>query len=257
MQACSVLAFDWNFCRPYFFVPVILMLGGVVRGATGFGGAMVMILPLSRILSLSEAIALSLFLELFGPLMLIKSAVRMVQSNVSGQRLLLAFTGWAILGLPIGLVLQGGLDTALVGSLMSLAIMSIASMMLLGWKVLPKPSLWATRGVGFGCGTLIAMTGIGGPIAAIYFLRGFGDSRLPRSMMHLFVSVMSITTLAGMVIGGLVKSHIFLGMLAGLPIYVFASWLGQRLSDRLSPEVLKNASLVLILLGSAVFFISQ
>jgi uncharacterized membrane protein YfcA len=68
---------------------------------------------------------------------------------------------------------------------------------------------------------------------------------------------MSITTLAGMVIGGLVKSHIFLGMLVGLPIYVFASWLGQRLSDRLSPEVLKNASLVLILLGSAVFFISQ
>jgi uncharacterized membrane protein YfcA len=257
MQTCSVLAFNWETCQPYFFVPIILMLGGVVRGATGFGGAMVMILPLSRILSLSEAIALSLFLELFGPLMLMKSALRTVQAHVSGGRLLKSFTGWAVMGLPVGLTLQRGLDAGLVGSLMSIAIMLIASMMLLGWQVLPKPSRWATRGIGFGCGSLIAMTGIGGPIAAVYFLRGFGDSRLPRSMMHLFVSVMSITTLTGMVVGGLVDSQIFLGMLVGLPIYILASWSGQRLSDQLSPEVLKRASLTLILFGSAVFFVSQ
>jgi uncharacterized membrane protein YfcA len=45
--------------------------------------------------------------------------------------------------------------------------------------------------------------------------------------------------------------------MVGLPIYIFASWKGQRLSDQLSPAVLKKASLVLILAGSAVFFVSQ
>ena len=56
----------------------IFLLGGLVRGATGFGGAMVMILPLASIYAMPQAIAISILLELFGPLLLLRSAFRQV-----------------------------------------------------------------------------------------------------------------------------------------------------------------------------------
>ena len=53
---------------------LVTLLGGLFRGAAGFGGAMVMTLPLSLVFPPQQAIVMVLILELVGPAFLLKRA---------------------------------------------------------------------------------------------------------------------------------------------------------------------------------------
>jgi uncharacterized membrane protein YfcA len=89
----------------------VFIVAGLVRGATGFGGAMVMILPLATIFSMPQAIAISFVLEFFGPLLILKSALHRVMASAKAMVLLKSFLFWSVVGLPLGSFLQGYLNS--------------------------------------------------------------------------------------------------------------------------------------------------
>ena len=234
----------------------IFLLGGLVRGATGFGGAMVMILPLATIFSMPQAIAISFVLEFFGPLFILNAALRRVRQSPDSMALLKSFLLWSVLGLPLGSLLQSYLDSEIVGLIASLTIAAIALAMLVRFKsVALKVSEGLTRGVAVVCGTLITLTGVSGPIVATYFLLGVSDGLLTRAMMHVYVTLICIVTLAILFGLGLAGSEVLPVLILGLPIYILASSAGQRLTDFMSPYRLRQLVLVFILLSSVVFLV--
>jgi uncharacterized membrane protein YfcA len=234
----------------------IFLLGGLVRGATGFGGAMVMILPLASIYAMPQAIAISILLELFGPLLLLRSAFRQVYDKAHTYRLLHKFVLWSVLGLPIGLFAQGILDTNVVGLIASFVIAFIALAMLVGaQRLLPRVSNNVSRGLGLACGSLIALTGIGGPVAASYFMNAINEPRLVRSMMHLYATVMSIATITLMLGVGFVGKELFPPLALGLPVYIIATSAGQHLTGFISPNRLRQFILLFILASSGFFLL--
>ena len=235
---------------------LIALIGGVVRGATGFGGALVMILPLAAIYSMPQAIAISISLELFGPLFLIWAAVKRVYSHALASQILKQFIFWSVLGLPIGLIVQGSLDSNLVGMIASTAIAFMVLMMLIGaHRSLPRVSSRVARGLGLACGSLIALTGIGGPLAATYFLNEIKEPALMRSMMHLYATAMSVATISLMLGFGFVGMNLLPALAVGLPIYIGATLLGQHLTSLISAERLRLVILLFILASSGVYLL--
>lgn len=235
---------------------MVFLLAGIVRGATGFGGAMVMILPLATIFSMPQAIAISFALEFFGPLLIFKAALRRVMASAQAMGLLKTFLFWSVVGLPVGSLLQGYLNSDTVGFLASLTIGGIALLMLSRFKRLTlKVSEATTRTVAVVCGTLITLTGVSGPIVATYFLIAVSDGLLTRAMMHVFVTLICVFTL-GILFGlGLAGSEVLPVLILGLPIYVLASAVGQRLTDLMPAPRLRQLVLIFILLSSFVFLI--
>lgn len=247
---------DPNLSSHLFMLVGIFLLGGLVRGATGFGGAMVMILPLATIFSMPQAIAISFVLEFFGPLFLLKAALRRVKESRESIALLKSFLIWSVLGLPLGSVLQSHLNSELVGLIASMTIAGIALAMLVGLKSFAlKVSARLTRGVAVVCGTLITLTGVSGPIVATYFLLGVSDGLLTRAMMHVYVTLICIFTLAILFGLGLAGPEVLPVLVLGLPIYILASSAGQRLTDLMSPYRLRQLVLVFILISSIMFLI--
>lgn len=230
------------------------VIGGVVRGATGFGGALVMILPLAYIYAMPQAIAISILLELFGPLLLLRSAFRQVYRHEYAFDVLRRFAFWSILGLPIGLFAQGSLNTDLVGLIASFAIAFMALFMLVGAQSfsLTIPSSFS-RWLGLACGGLIALTGIGGPVAASYFMSTINEPVLVRSMMHLYATVMSIVTIILMLGIGFVGNELIPALAFGLPIYIVATLAGQHVTSFISSERLRQVILIFVLTSSGFF----
>lgn len=234
----------------------VFIVAGLVRGATGFGGAMVMILPLATIYSMPQAIAISFVLEFFGPLFILKSALHRVMASAKAMVLLKSFLFWSVVGLPLGSFLQGYLNSETVGFIASLTIAGIALMMLSGFKRMTfKVSNAMTRGVAVVCGTLITLTGVSGPIVATYFLLGVSDGFLTRAMMHVFVTFICVFTLVILFGLGLAGPEVFPVLILGLPIYVLASAVGQRLTDFMPAHRLRQFVLIFILLSSVLFLI--
>ena len=235
---------------------MVFLLAGIVRGATGFGGAMVMILPLATIFSMPQAIAISFVLEFFGPLLIFKAALRRVRQSSKALNLLRSFLIWSVLGLPLGSFLQAYLDPETVGFVASLTIAGIALLMLSGFKRLVlKVSDATTRVVAVVCGTLITLTGVSGPIVATYFLIAVSDGLLTRAMMHVFVTLICVFTLAILFGLGLAGPEVIPVLIFGLPIYVLASAVGQRLTDFMPAERLRQLVLIFIVINSLVFLI--
>jgi uncharacterized membrane protein YfcA len=234
----------------------IFLLGGLVRGATGFGGAMVMILPLAMIFSMPQAIAISFVLEFFGPLLILRAALRRVMNSPESLGLLKSFLFWSVLGLPLGSLLQRYLNSETVGFITSLTIATIALAMLFRFtRVTLRVTARLTRLVAMICGTLITLTGVSGPIVATYFLLGVSDGLLTRAMMHVYVTFICVFTLAILFGLGLAGAEVLPVLVLGLPIYILASATGQRLTDFMSPCRLRQLVLVFILLSSVVFLV--
>ena len=169
----------------------IAAVAGVVRGITGFGGAMVMSPPLALLLGPQLAVPVVLLLEGVAAAPMVVETRRLVRWRVIGPIAAASF-----LTVPLGGYVLLTAEPQLLRRAIAAIVIVFALLMLRGWRY-SGPQRTAT-GVGLGAvaGAMLGATSVGGPPVILYLLAGPDRIEITRANLTLFVVLSSAAGLA-------------------------------------------------------------
>jgi uncharacterized protein len=221
---------------------MIALAGGLVRGTTGFGAAMVMTPPLALLLGPQTAVPVTLLLEAFAAAPMLPGALRLAKLRIIGP-----ICAAAIATLPIGGHLLAGASPVALRRAISITVIVFALALLSGRRYPGEPRLLTSLGVGALSGTTLVTTSIGAPPVILYLLSGPDSAAVTRANLTLYVMVLSAAGLVALALGGLIT----------LPTLYSAAWMalpflggvlaGARLFARLSDVRFRRTVMVFMM----------
>ena len=134
-------------------------VGGLVRGFTGFGTAMVFIPVASLFLTPVSAIAALVVMDIFGPAPLLRRAWRAVDRAELGRLVL-----GGLIGIPLGTLALPALDPVAFRWGVSATSLTLLAVLASGWRYEGRPTARLMLAIGFAAGFLGGLAGLPGPI---------------------------------------------------------------------------------------------
>jgi hypothetical protein len=206
-----------------------VVLAGVLRGITGFGGAMLMTPLLSIVLGGIPAIVVVLVMEAAAALIMVPA----IYGDVPIGRLML-LTAPACLTVPIGSAVLTSLDPSSSRRLIGAAVVAFSLALMSGIRYSRKPTPPWTAAIGALSGVLLGATSIGAPPVILFLLSGPDPARTTRGILTAFISV---TSLIGLVATLLIGKHVSLPVSWSCVlcvIYLGSIFIGMKLFHRLN-----------------------
>ncbi len=205
-------------------------MAGLVRGTTGFGGAMVMAPPLALLLGPKVAVPVALLLETFAAAPMLPAAWALAR-----WRLIAPIIAAAVAAVPVGGVLLAGASALTLRRVISGTVIVFALALLSGRRYQGEPRLLTSICVGALSGTTLVATSIGAPPVILYLLSGPDTAAVTRANLTLYLVALSAAGLVALAFGGLVTlPTLQLAALMAVPFMggvVAGSRLFARLSD--------------------------
>lgn len=148
------------------WVPVIAitLVGGAVRGFTGFGGPAIMILVLNQFYAPAWVLALVLLIDYAANIQLIPTTVRHV-----AWRSLLPLVVTSTVAIPFGVHILQGLDPLWLKRGIALLVGASACVMLANWRYRREVGMASAVLVGLVSGIILGATFIALPIMIFFF----------------------------------------------------------------------------------------
>lgn len=228
-------------------VLAIAAIAGVMRGITGFGGAMLMGPPLGMLLGPVTAVAIALVLEAAAGVVMIPGAMADLRPKLFAQLIVPA-----CLAIPIGTSLLVGLDPLLARKLIAAMVLVSSLAMAAGLRYTREAGSGLTIGIGGLAGLLLGATGIGGPPVVLFLLSGPVIARHARAILVMFVTVTSLIGLVALAWNGVLGRDLVRLILLTLPVYLVGVVVGVRVFARLTDGRARFVSLGLMLLLGAL-----
>jgi uncharacterized membrane protein YfcA len=228
-----------------FAVLGVVTAAGLVRGTTGFGGAMLMTPVLSVLLGPIPAVVTALFLETAAALVMFPDALPKAR-----WRTLAAVT------VPLGGYFLLTVDPAVARKMISAVVIVFSLMLLLGFRYSGSPRVITSLVLGSVVGALLGATSIGAPPVILYLLSGPDPVAVTRANLTIFVTAISVIGLIMLAAAGAISGSLAASAMLLVVPFLLATWLGGQLFARLSDVGARRFALVLMLcLGTASIFI--
>jgi uncharacterized protein len=228
----------------------IVVVAGLVRGTTGFGGAMMMTPVLSVLLSPVNAVVVALLLETAGALVMFPDALPKAQ-----WRTLLYLTLPAIVTVPIGGYLLLTLDPGIARKIISGVVIFFSSILLFGYRYGGTPRVATSLALGSVVGVLLGATSVGAPPVILYLLSGPDSIAVTRANLTVFVTSISVIGLVMLAAAGAINGALAITAAALTLPFLASIWVGSKLFGRLSDANVRRFALGLMLcVGVFSFF---
>lgn len=221
-------------------------LGGLVRGATGFGGAMVMTPVLSVLLGPIAAVISALLLETFAAAPMLRDAARKAH-----WRTILPICAVACLTAPLGAYLLSTLDPLLARRAIAATVLVFALVLLTGIRYRGKQRLGTSMALGATSGVLVGATSVGAPPVILYLLASSDPPDVTRANLTLFVTIISLAALGALLWRGMLDGPNSLTALLLSPLFLGGVWLGSRLYGKLDAAQMRRWTLIFLVVVSA------
>lgn len=223
-------------------VIAIVAAAGLVRGITGFGGAMLMSPVLSVLLGPVPTVVTALTLETAAALVMFPEAIPKVR-----WRVLTFLTVPALLTVPIGGYILLTVDPAIARKMIAGVVVLFSAMLLLGLRYHGAPRPATSIALGSLVGALLGATSVGAPPVILYLLSGPDPIAVTRANLTVFVTAISLIGVVMLAAAGAITWQVgtFAAFLT-IP-YLLATWLGGRLFARLSDQHVRRLALFLML----------
>ncbi len=224
---------------PLAWALVIAGIGGLVRGTTGFGAAMVMTPPLALLLGPKVAVPVTLLLETFAAAPMLRPA-----AVIARWRVIAPICVAAVLAVPLGGLLLAGASPMTLRRAIALTVMVFSLALLSGRRYQGAQRLSTSVGLGALSGTMLGATSIGAPPVILYLLSGPDPIAVTRANLTLYVVVISGAGLVMLWASGLLTlPTLQLAALLALP-FISGVLLGARLFSRFSDQRFRQATMV-------------
>ena len=223
----------------------IAAVAGVVRGITGFGGAMVMAPPLALLLGPSLAVPVVLLLESVAATPMLVQTRRQVRWRVVGPIL-----AAACLAAPLGSYVLVVAEPQLLRRAIAAIVIVFSLLLLFGWRYAGKQRMGTSVGIGAVSGAMLGATSIGGPPVILYLLSGPDPIESTRANLSLYIAGSALAGLAAMWAGGVLPVTAIAAGLLLAPGYLVGLAGGVRAFSRFNDVRFRRFTLLLLIVVS-------
>jgi uncharacterized protein len=210
-------------------VIVVVTLAGLIRGITGFGGAMLMAPPLSLLIGAVPTVVTALILETAAAVVMFPDAWRKINKRVLFYLILpTCFT------VPIGGYFLLTLDPLIARKIISGVVVVFSLMLLSGLRYSGPHRPSTSLVLGSVVGVLLGATSIGAPPVILYLLSGPDPQDVTRANLTVFVTAISAIGLIMLLVAGAYTTQLTVSAFLLCIPYLAATWLGGTLFARMS-----------------------
>lgn len=228
-------------------VIVVAILGGLVRGLTGFGGALVMTVPLAMAIGPQRAVLTVVLLEAVASVTMLRDAL-----GAANLRVVAPIALASCLTVPLGGYLLLTADAQVLRQLMAGIVIIFSLMLLRGMRYSGAQRLGTSVLIGAASGLLLGATSMGGPPVILYVLSGPDPARVNRANLNLCVGAMTGAGVVMLSVSGIMSVQGALGALLLAPCFLAGVRLGIRFFPRLDEQLFRRVTLVLLASVSAL-----
>ena len=224
----------------------IAALAGVIRGITGFGGAMVMSPPLALLLGPLVAVPVALLLESIAGAPMMVQTRRLVRWRVVGPIL-----AAACVMIPLGTYILVRVDPPIMRRVIAAVVVVFSLLLLRGWRYSGEHRPSTGIGLGALSGAMVGATGMGGPPVILYLLAGPDRIDITRANLTLYVGAISAGALVMLWVHGVLDLRAALVGATLAPGYYGGMNFGIRLFSRFNDQRFRQFTLLFMLAVSA------
>ena len=217
------------------------VLAGVVRGFSGFGGAMVLVPILAATYGPQTAVPVMVLTDFVLTLPLAWAA-----RHRCAWREIMPLTGGYALALPGGIAVLLVADPTLLTRATGLMVLALAALMALGFRRRAATTRGAAAGVGLAAGFLSGSTGIGGPPVVLFWLGGRDPAPQVRANLLVLFTLVGALSLTLLTASGLNTRTTLTFTAVLMPVYGLGLLAGARGFTGLSERVYRPAARILI-----------
>lgn len=223
----------------------IAAVAGVVRGITGFGGAMVMAPPLALLLGPQLAVPAVMLLESIAATPMLVQTRRQVHWGVISPILVAA-----CLAAPFGSYVLVVAEPELLRRAIATFVIVFSLVLMRGWRYTGRQRTGTSLAIGAVSGAMLGATSIGGPPVVIYLLSGPDPIESTRANLALFVTGTALASLAALWAGGALHGTAIAAGLLLAPGYLAGLAGGVRAFSRLDDARFRRFTLILLIVIS-------
>jgi uncharacterized membrane protein YfcA len=239
MTAVWAAAVDWHLACAI----VIGIVGGLVRGTTGFGAAMVMTPALALLLGPRTAVPVTLLLETFAAMPMLRPAAAIARWSTIAPIALAA-----VIAVPLGGYLLHLASPDALRRAIALTVVLFSLALLSGRRYRGSPRLTTSVALGTLSGTMLGATSIGAPPVILYLLSGPDTAAVSRANLTLYVVVISAAGLVMLGVSGMFEPSTLLTAACLTPGFLGGVLLGSKLFSRFSDQTFRQITMVFMLL---------
>lgn len=228
-------------------VVAIVILGGLMRGITGFGGAMLMAAPLSMLIGPIPTVVTALILETAAALVMFPDALPKIN-----KRILLYLTVPACFTVPVGGYLLITLDPLIARKVIAGVVTIFSLALLAGLRYSGSPRPVTSVILGSIVGVLLGATSVGAPPVILYLLSGPDPQVVTRANLTVFVTSISVIGLVMLVTAGAITGKLLLGAILLCVPFLAATWLGGTVFAKMSDLGVRRLALCFMLVVGVI-----
>lgn len=217
------------------------MTGGLARGFSGFGGALIFVPLAGAVAGPQAASPVLLIIDFVMTLGLLPDAWRRANRREVGTMLI-----GALVGVPAGTALlafapQMALRWAICGIVLALLVFLIS-----GWRYRGKPKPVLSIGTGALAGLFGGVAQLSGPPVVAYWLGGAIDRVVVRANLVVYFALASVISITSYLGAGLLRLDTLMLAAAVGPGYGIGIFLGSRLFGVASEDTFRRICFCLI-----------
>ena len=225
----------------------VVTVAGLIRGFSGFGGALVLSPGLSLVGTPREAVTMTVLLNTTTFFQLLWPALRRARWRDVGP-----MVGGAALTIPFGAMILLVVDAMTLRRGIGAVVLGFSLVLLAGWRYRGDRTVLASLVVGALGGVLSGAAGFGGPPLILYFLAGDRPMAENRAGFIVFFALTQLVVVPTFLWTGLITGELIWRTLLVMPVYLLATHVGAQLfrfaDDRLARRI---ALIFLLLIGAA------
>jgi hypothetical protein len=219
-------------------VIALVTLAGLMRGITGFGGAMLMAPPLSFLIGPVPTVVTALILETAAALVMFPDAWPKIN-----KRILLYLTIPACFSVPIGGYLLLTLDPLVARKVISAVVVVFSMGLLAGLRYSGAQRPLTSLALGAIVGVLLGATSVGAPPVILYLLSGPDPQAVTRANLTVFVTAISVIGLVMLTVAGAITAPLAISAFLLCIPYLAATWFGGKLFGKLGDVNVRRIAL--------------
>jgi len=221
------------------------LAGGLARGFSGFGAALIFVPLASVALGPQRAAPLMLLLEAFAIALLTPAAWRIADRREVGWLAL-----GAALGTPLGAAVLVAADPGALRWGVALVILGLLALVASGWRFHTRPMAPVAVGVGVAGGVLGGVAMVSGPPVIAYLLGREGTARQVRASFALYLAAGGLFAGLAYAMAGLLNAGLLAPFLFAAPVYGLGIWGGVHMFGLASEATFRRACYAMIALSA-------
>ena len=230
-----------------FYIAVAILAGSILRGISGFGFSLTLIIVMTLFMPPAKATSYILLWEILASIVHLPFVWRHVHWKTV-QWLTLG----VLIGTPVGVALLLYIPAAPMTIIINMTVICLSIIMLRGYRLTRTLNNLETTATGIISGIINGASANGGPPVILLFFSSPSGAAVGRASVIAYFLITDLWASAIFVQQGMTNLNTLFGALIYTPLMIVGLWIGSKLYGKIEEERFKKIVISLLIIISSI-----